>query len=287
MSIAGIWTASITPLDSSGAVDHTKLAEHCMWLADHGDGVVLFGSTGEAPSFSLDERTEALERLISSGFDPAILVVGTGCSSLPETVALTQHATELDVAGSLVIPPYFYKGVSDQGVLNYYRDLIDQSPEDLALYLYNFPKLSGVTLSPALVKTLFRQHPTTIKGIKDSTGEWASSHAFLGIEGLHVYPGNERLLADSQANGAAGVITATGNLNVANISRAWKTGADLGEMVAVREILEESGTIVGSKAWLSHRHDDPAWRAVRSPFVAADDVATERLVRQLSNYLPA
>lgn len=287
MAIKGIWTASITPLSTDGAIDHEKLAHHCTWLLGECSGVVLFGSTGEAPSFSLAERQLALESLIDRGVDPRRLIVGTGCTSLPETVALTGHATDLGVAGTLVIPPFFFKGVDQQGVLRYYRDLIESFAAGLALYLYNFPKLSGVTLSPELVRTLLTDYPEAIQGIKDSTGDWNSTSAFLDISGLAVYPGTERLLAEAKAKGAPGIITATGNINAAGISAAWATDAGLTEMVRVRDLLEQAGTIVGAKAWLSHRHDDPTWRTVRSPFVGANDEAVASLMSRLTAQSPA
>jgi len=280
-TISGIWTAMITPIGPDNNIDYEKLGHHAHALMGVCDGIVLFGSTGEAPSFSDTERTEALESLLRSGIAPARIVVGTGCTSLPTTVALTRHAVSHDVAGVLVVPPFYFKGVSDEGILTCYEDLIEQVGPGLRLYLYHFPKLSGVPLSVSVVASLRESFPDIVVGIKDSTGDFESVQAFLSIQGLAVFPGTERILSEAKQAGAAGVITASGNVNARDISTAWKDGTGVENMLAVRSAVEQAGTIVGSKAFLAHQHDDPSWNRVRAPFVTLSPIDQGALVDRL------
>ena len=284
-AISGIWTAMITPIGSDNNIDSGKLGQHAHALMSQCDGIVLFGSTGEAPSFSDAERTAALESLLGSGIEAARVVVGTGCPSLPATVELTKHALSHDVAGVLVVPPFYFKGVAEEGILSYYEDLIEQVGSGLRLYLYHFPKLSGVPLSVSVVASLKERFPETVLGIKDSTGDFDSVEAFLTIEDLAVFPGTERILVEAKQAGAAGVITASGNVNAPSISTVWNEGTGVNNMLAIRTAVEQAGTIVGSKAYLAHRYNDESWNRVRAPFVSLNQTQQDGLVESLKSLM--
>ena len=177
LAFRGIWPALLTPLHADLSIDHAKLAAHCKSLIASGcPGVTAFGTTGEGPSFSLAERKEAIEQLIKNGIPAAQIMVSTSCAALPETLELTRHAVNAGVHGCLMLPPFFLKGVSDQGVIDCYRYVIDGLADDrLKLYLYHIPQVTGVGLSHNVIATLKNMYPNTILGIKDSACNTAHS----------------------------------------------------------------------------------------------------------------
>ena len=179
-----------------------------------------FGTTGEALSIGSAERMAAIEGLIASGIDPKLVIPGTGLCNLPETIALSRHAMELGCAGVMTLPPFYFKGMGDDGYFDYFERLIDgvDHPE-LKIYLYHIPQVSGVGLSVELFVTRLRAaYPDIIVGIKDSSGDWDNTRRLLAIDGLIVYPGAELPVIDATAGGP-GCISATANLNGGDIAR--------------------------------------------------------------------
>ena len=160
----------LTPLTESLDIDHARLAAHAKGLIASGcGGVTIFGTTGEGPSFSMAERREALDQMIAHGVPAERIMVSTSCAALPETLALTRHAVSVGVHGCLMLPPFFLKGVSDEGILHCYRQVIDAVADPrLKLYLYHIPQVTGVGLSHHVIATLKREYPKIILGIKDS-----------------------------------------------------------------------------------------------------------------------
>ena len=167
-----ILAASLTPLDNNQSIDKRRFADHVQHLLDNGcNGVLLFGTTGEANSFTVFERQAALESLLKSGIPPATLMVGTGCCALPDTLALTRHALEHGVHRAVVLPPFYYKTATDDGLYDTFAALIDQVGDPaLRVYLYHFPKMAVVGFSSELIARLVAKFPEQIAGIKDSTG---------------------------------------------------------------------------------------------------------------------
>ena len=288
--MTGVWAPTLTPLTEALNIDHKLLVDHCVGLLASGcDGIVLFGSTGEAPSFSVSERAVALEALVDGGVSTAQIVVGTGCAAFPDTAELSHHATELGVRGVLVIPPYFFKGVSDGGVARGYTALCEAIGADLRLYLYHFPGLSMVPITPAIIATIREDFADNLMGLKDSSGQINSLHGFTSVEGLAVLPGTERLMIEGARHGATGVITATANIAPAVIRGVWEqrnSGAiDDSAMLAVRSIIEAGGTIPTMKRWLADVNGHEGWNRVRPPLTAlsADNEDTnQRLSKLLS-----
>ena len=287
--ISGVWAPTLTPLTEALNIDHKLLVEHCVGLLASGcDGIVLFGSTGEAPSFSVAERSVALEALVDGGVSTDQIVVGTGCAAFPDTAELSHHATELGVRGVLVIPPYFFKGVSDDGVARGYTALCEAIGADLRLYLYHFPGLSMVPITPTVIAKIRADFAENLIGLKDSSGQVNSLHGFTNLDDLAVLPGTERLMIEGARHGATGVITATANIAPAVIQEVWqqrdRASIDDSLMLAVRSIIEAGGTIPTMKSWLAHAKGHEGWNRVRPPLTALASETSETN-RELSKLL--
>jgi len=285
-AIHGVWAASITPLTNELAVDFDRLTNHVGHLLSEGcEGIVLFGTTGEAPSFTVAERILTLETLLGAGIPAERILVGTGCPSLGDTVALSRHASEHDVAGVLVMPPYLFKEPEPRGLIAWYRELLDDIADvDGRVYLYHYPQLSGVLIGNELIDALLDSHPRSVYGIKDSSGNPATLSRYLAYAAqLAILPGTERGLLDGLAGGGTGLITAGANVNAAGIVETAVSG-DPAKMLAVRNEVDRHGGIVAIKAALAADADD-SMNLVRPPLVplegedrqAASDAIREAL----------
>lgn len=290
---AGVIAPNLTPFDDDLAiatdlyVDHAKrlLADGCVALAP-------FGTTGEALSVGINERKSALEALVAAGIDPQRLVPGTGLTNLLDTAELTRHAVDLGCAGAMILPPFYFKGVADDGLHAYFARLIERVGRDrLSVYLYHIPQIAGVGLPVAVVRRLRRDFPDQIVGIKDSSGDWANTTALLEIDGLVVYPGSELPLLEALALGAPGCITATANLNAAAIAevirlaRAGKPEAAEArhvEVKAFRLLLQDYAPIPAQKRLLALSTGDRRWANVRPPLLAMSEARGAALAEALA-----
>ena len=257
-------------------------------------GLAPFGTTGEALSVSSVERMAALEGLVASGIDPRVIIPGTGLCNLPESIALSRHAVELGCAGVMTVPPFYFKGMGDDGYFVYFEKLIDGVDHpDLKIYLYHIPQVSGVGLSIDLVKRLRAAYPEIIVGIKDSSGNWENTARLLEIDGLIVYPGAELPVIDAIRLGGPGCISATANLNGTDIARVidlchdgkWQDAEAAHEAVkAVRLLFQDYAPIPAQKALLAKRTGDARWNNLRPPFRAIDDATRDKLAADLAPY---
>ena len=277
---SGIWAPAVTPLDQDLAPDPDRFAAHVRWLLDNGcHGVAVFGTTGEANSFSVDERIALLDATLEAGIPGERLMVGTGCCALTDSVRLTRDAVESGCRKVLMLPPFYYKGVSDEALLASYAAVIDRVGNDaLEVFLYHFPKLSGVPITAGLVERLLASpYAKLIKGIKDSSGDPESARAFIAqFPDLAVFPGTEALLLAGLEAGGAGCITASANVNAPAIRRvydAWAAGS--GEAAGLQEVitgqrmaLQSQPLIPTLKRLLAEAQGDPAWLAMRPPMLA-------------------
>lgn len=275
----GIWAPAVTPLDPDLAPDPGRFAAHVRWLLGNGcHGVAVFGTTGEANSFSVDERIALLDATLEAGIPPERLMVGTGCCALTDSVRLTRHAVESGCERVLMLPPFYYKGVSDEALLASYGAVIDRvGHDDLSVFLYHFPRLSGVAITTGLVELLLNSpYAEVIKGIKDSSGDPEGTRTFITqFPGLTVFPGTEALLLAGLEAGGAGCITASANVNAPAIRRvydAWSSksaeSAGLQEVIsAQRSALQSQPLIPALKRILAQALDDPAWLAMRPPML--------------------
>jgi 4-hydroxy-tetrahydrodipicolinate synthase len=277
---SGVFAPVLTPFHADLSVDSGRFLTLCRRLLDEGcHGLVLFGTTSEANSLSLEEREGLLEVFIEGGVDAGQLIVGTGLCAIPETVRLTGHAVGLGCAGVLILPPFFYKGISDEGLFAAYAEVIERVADDaLRIYLYHIPKVSGVAISAELITRLREAYPKTVIGIKDSSGDWQNTRMLLeDFPGFRVFPGNELIMLDALRLGAVGCITATANVNaagLANLYAGWRgEGAEgLQETAsAVRRAVQSQAMVPALKAIIARRNKDDGWLTLRPPFVGLDE----------------
>ena len=290
----GIWPAMLTPLTETLDIDVPAFAKHARALLDSGCiGVTPFGTTGEGPSFSLDERRSAIDGLVAHGVPAERILVSTSCSALPEVVALTRHALDIGAHGCLMLPPFFLKGVPDQGVIDAYRWVIDAVADPrLRLYLYNIPQVSGVPLSHHVIETLKTLYPQTIVGIKDSGCQREPSLALAEafIDRVMVYVGNEPDLQTLGARGSTGAVSGIANMMPRLVQRLVgefdATGAkrDQQRVLALLDILGGYGLTPALKGIMAMLHDDLGWLRVRPPLVPLSAAEYERLAAQVRAY---
>ena len=280
--VAGIWSPVVTPVDGNLAPDADRFVRHATrLLADGCHGLVIFGTTGEAPSFAADERMALLETVVSAGLPPDRIIVGAGCPALTDTVRLIRHAAATGCAGVLVVPPWWFRDIPEEGVFRSYAEVIERCAGNLPdLYLYHFPRLSGVPVTPALVGRIAGAFPGVVAGIKDSGGDWNNTRALLDAHpDLAVFPGSETWLLPALRAGGAGCITATANVNAAAIRaiwNAWKAGdgrvdALQEDAVSVRRAIEGWPLAPALRHILALRYDDPGWRIPRPPLLPLDE----------------
>jgi 4-hydroxy-tetrahydrodipicolinate synthase len=209
--IAGVWCPVLTPVDQDLRPDAMRFVAHARWLLDEGcHGLVVFGTTGEANSFTVDERTDFLEAILEAGLPRHRLLVGTGCCALTDTVRLTGHALSRGVAGVLALPPFYYKNLTDEALFNSFDQVIQRvGNADFKLYLYHFPSLSGVPITPGLLERLGAAYPDILAGVKDSSGDWNNTRLLIErFPRLAIFPGAETLLLPALHAGGAGCISA-------------------------------------------------------------------------------
>ena len=280
--IHGVWCATLTPLDSAGAPAHASLAAHVKRLFAAGiDGIALFGTTGEGQSFSLSERRAGLDALLSTGVAPERVLPGTGCAALTDAIELTRHAVHAGCAGALILPPFFFKGVSDEGIYASYARLIDGVADArLRLYLYHIPQVTGVPIPHDVVARLAAVYPEVLAGIKDSEGVLDHTRRLLArFRELAIFVGFEPDLPAALAAGGAGTISGIANLYPRLMRRlhddALKAGyhEDLARVEAFIAQLERYPLFAAFKTLLAELSSDRGWEALRPPLVPLDTTA--------------
>ncbi|MGE5165336.1 MAG: dihydrodipicolinate synthase family protein [Sphingobacteriales bacterium] len=277
-TLSGVIAAVATPVDESGAPDLKRAVNLARYLLENGcDGLNVLGTTGEATSFSVAERKAVMDAYKANGLPLHHLMVGTGAAAVSDAVALTCHAAELGFAGALVLPPFYYKGVPDDGLVAYIDALVKATGQKpIPIYLYHFPAMSGLPWHITLIKRLLESFPIRIVGLKDSSGDMAFARSAAAIsKDFAVFPSTEACLIDARSGFFAGCISATANLNADLCARAWSQGdaAALDAAVAIRKLFDGKPLVSGVKALLAHIHGDPGLARVRpplAPFSAAD-----------------
>ena len=288
---AGVWVPAATPFRANLAIDFERYIEHCMKLLDDGaHGLAVLGTTSEANSLDLGEREMVLDRLVKAGIPAAQLLPGTGATSIGDTVRLTRHALAHGVRGVLLLPPYYYKNVSDEGLYAFVAEVIRRiNDKRLAIYLYNFPQVTTISWSPMLVGLLIQDFPDTVLGLKDSSGQVHYMETLLEqYPGFAVFPSSESLLLRAMRKGAAGCISATANTHVTGIRwlyDGWQ-GADaqaFHDMASgIREAAQPYGWIPAVKAILAAREGKPDWARVRPPLDALNEEQTKELLKAVA-----
>jgi 4-hydroxy-tetrahydrodipicolinate synthase len=279
--LQGVIAAVATAVDDKGEPDCARATALARFLLDNGcDGLNVLGTTGEATSFSLEQRKRVMTAYKDNGLPLDQLMVGTGAASIADAVALTRHAAELGFAGALVLPPFYYKGVPDDGLVAYVDTIVTATAaKPIPIYLYHFPSQSGLPWHVKLVKRLLDTFGTRIVGLKDSSGDMAYAREAAAIDkSFKVFPSTEAVLLEARSGAFAGCISATANLNADLCARAWRNGDNnaLDQAVTIRKLFDGKQLVPGVKALLAHIHGDPAWGRVQPPlsaFPAADRAA--------------
>jgi 4-hydroxy-tetrahydrodipicolinate synthase len=290
--IEGVLSPVITPFRKDYSADEERFVRHCRWLLKSGcAGLAIFGTNSEANSLSVGEKRKLLEALVKGGVSPASLMPGTGHCAISDSVELTRAAVELGCAGVLMLPPFYYKGVSDEGLYRNFAEVIERvGDERLQLYLYHIPPVSQVPITLGLIERLLSKYPGIVAGVKDSSGDWSNTKAMLDAfakEGFDVFAGSEVFLLDSMRNGGKGCITATGNVNPGPIDRLFKSWrspeADKMQagITATRKIVQKQPMIPALKAIVAHFGNDAGWKTCRPPLVELTSAQEEELIRDL------
>lgn len=287
----GVLSPVVTPFDRDLRPDGERLARHCRWLLDNDVGLAVFGTNSEANSMSVAEKLDLLDQLVAAGIPPARMMPGTGCCALTDSVELTRHAARLGCSGVLMLPPFYYKGVSDDGLFRSYAEIIERvGDERLRVYLYHIPPVSQVPISLGLIERLLKTYPGTIAGIKDSSGDWSNTQAMLERfqpQGFDVFAGSETFLLATLRGGGAGCISATANVNpgaIARLASTWQQAdADQQQAAldAVRKVFQSMPMIPALKAAVAHYSGDPSWGMVRPPLVPLTDAQVATLLSAL------
>jgi 4-hydroxy-tetrahydrodipicolinate synthase len=289
--ITGVLSPVVTPFKSDLSPDADRLVSHCQWLLSNDVSLAVFGTNSEANSLSVDEKLGLLDHLVGAGVTPARMMPGTGCCAITDSVRLTAHAVKLGCAGVLMLPPFYYKGVSDEGLFRNFCEIIERVGDTrLRIYLYNIPPVSQVAITVALIERLLKSYPGIIAGAKDSSGDWDNTKAYLDNfagHGFDVFPGAETFLLQGLRNGAVGCISATANVNPRAISRlfaSWKDAdadAQQQRLNEVRGIFARYPMIPSLKAAIAHHSGDASWLTVRPPLVELTSKQRSSLVSEL------
>ena len=287
----GVMAPVVTPFRADLSPDVERFIAHCRWLLSQKcDGLAVFGTNSEANSLSLSERNELLDRVIEAGIPGARLMPGTGACALPDAVAATRHAVARGCGGVLMLPPFYYKGVSDDGLYAFFSEVVERvGSKALRLYLYHIPPVAQVGISLALIERLINAYPATVVGIKDSSGDAANTKSILdAFPGFGTFAGSEAGLLSTLRGGGVGCITATGNINPAGIRRVfetWRTAeADLiqEKVTAFRNTMQKYPMIPALKAVVGHFRKDATWGRVRPPLVAMGEETKAKLVADIA-----
>lgn len=291
-TLSGVIAAAATPVREDLSIDIEHLVEHCRWLLDAGgcDGVNLLGTTGEATSFSTEQRIAAMRAIARAGLSLDRFMVGTGAAALDDACRLTAEAMSLGYAGALLLPPFYYKGLDPDGVVAYVEALIGRvGAANLRLYLYHFPANSGVPYTPEIVARLRRAHPEQVLGLKDSSGDLAYSAGLArDLPGFAVFPSAEAALGRAAELGFAGCISATANVTGPFARIAW-SGTDptarqaaLDNAVGIRAIVARYPLVASVKAALAHLTGREEWARTMPPLTALTQGQKAELAAALS-----
>jgi len=288
--LSGILCPVITPFNSNLDPDADRLIRQCQWLLSQNVGLAVFGTNSEANSLSVNEKIDLLERLVDAGLDTNRMMPGTGCSAFTDTVTLTACATNLGCAGTLMLPPFYYKNVSDDGLYASFAEVIERVGDDaLRIYLYHIPPIAHVGFSLDLIERLITAYPNTVVGIKDSSGDWENTRSILDRQwnDFRVFVGSESFLLANMRNGGVGCISATANINPAAIDRLYcNWQSDQAEALQqaldeIRDTMMAYPMIPALKATIAAFSADDAWCRVRPPLVQLGTVQRASLLSAL------
>ena len=289
-AIRGVVAAIATPFLETGEPDLQRLVARAGRLLASGcDGLNLLGTTGEATSLSVEQRIAVMRAVGASGLPLERLIVGAGAAALRDATRLTREAAEIGFSAALLLPPFYYKPVSDEGVLRFVEAVAEASAP-IPLYLYNFPALSGIAYTPKLVALLIRHLGSRIAGLKDSSGDVAYALEIAALSpSLAVYPSNEATLLSARPGGPfAGCISATANLNAADCALAYHRGdeAALQRATRLRAIFDGLPLVPGIKAMIARLENDGAHARTLPPLAPLEPAELNVLLSRYAALAP-
>jgi 4-hydroxy-tetrahydrodipicolinate synthase len=311
--IRGVLAPVVTPFKADLSPDCERFIKHCQWLLSQNCGLAVFGTNSEANSMAANERSTLLDAVVAAGIDPSRMMPGTGCCSIAETVELTTHAIRHGCAGVLMLPPFYYKNVTEEGLYRYFSEVVQRVGDTrLKIYLYHIPPVAMVGVTPKLVERLLKTYPNAIAGMKDSSGDWNNTKTFLDAfarNGFDVFVGSESFLLANMRNGGVGTISATANVNPAAIHKLYEkcsgvcvkrrgnrkalaaasaSTTDLegqqARLNVVREVFSNRkfpSMIAALKQAIAIYGNDPEWTRVRPPLVELTTEQAELLAAEL------
>ena len=319
--IRGVLAPAVTPFKANFAPDGQRLIAHCKWLLSQNCGLAVFGTNSEANSLSMEERLNLLDELVAAGVDPSRMMPGTGCCSITETVELTKQAVGHGCAGVLMLPPFYYKDVGEDGLYRYFSEVVQRVGDArLKIYLYHIPPVAVVGITLKLVERLLAAYPDAIAGMKDSSGDWNDTKTFLDAfvarsagpattgravadspwraRTFDVFVGSESFLLANMRNGGVGTISATANINPAAIyelyvacideskfenreSKLEQVQEELNVVRAVFSSRKFPSMIAALKQTIAIYADDPPWRTVRPPLIELTHEQAKMLAAEL------
>jgi 4-hydroxy-tetrahydrodipicolinate synthase len=312
--IRGVLAPVVTPFKADLSPDRERFTRHCQWLISQNCGLAVFGTNSEANSMSAEERMKLLDAVIAAGIDPSRMMPGTGCCSIIETVELTAHAVRHGCEAVLMLPPFYYKNVNEEGLYRYFGEVVQRVAETrLKIYLYNIPPVAIVGITLKLVERLLKAYPNAIAGMKDSSGDWNNTKTFLDAFAetarpartrFDVFVGSESFLLANMRNGGAGTISATANVNPAAIHKLYTVASAVSADPPQSDIEYETSKIEGQQADLNAVRavftsgkfpsmiaalkqaiaiyiNDPEWARVRPPLVELTTEQGKLLAEQL------
>jgi 4-hydroxy-tetrahydrodipicolinate synthase len=278
--IQGVLSPVLTPFRADYTPDTDRFIRHCRWLLDQEVGLAVFGTNSEANSMTVAEKRKLLDALLEAGLRAARMMPGTGCCAVPDTIELTKRAVQAGAAGVLMLPPFYYKGVSEEGLYRAFASVIDGVADDrLRVYLYHIPPVSNVPITRGLVARLLKAYPGIVAGLKDSGGDWNNTRAMIeefGSQGFDVFAGSENFLLANLRAGGPGCITATANVNptaIVQLAKTWRQ-ADADEqqkkLDGTRAAFAQFTMIPAMKAAIAWKTGRADWAHVRPPLVELD-----------------
>ncbi|QWE24275.1 dihydrodipicolinate synthase family protein [Polynucleobacter sp. AP-Elch-400A-B2] len=290
-TLPAVLSPVLTPFKADGSPDTQKLLKQCQWLEANGVGQAIFGTNSEANSISAPQKMDTLSALVQGGLNPAHMMPGTGATSIDATVTMTRHAVQHKCAGVLMLPPFYYKDVTDDGLFAFYSEVIQKVGDaGLQIYIYNIPPVTKINLSLSLLERLAKAYPKTIVGMKDSSGDWAYTESVIKLlapSGFRVYAGSEVFLMRTLHAGGVGCISATANVNpkaIAQLAAHWQeSDADQHQTALdqVRSIFAQYQMIAGMKTAVAHYSKDSEWLRVRPPLMQLSADQQAKLLGEL------
>jgi 4-hydroxy-tetrahydrodipicolinate synthase len=282
-----VYSAVLTPFNKDLSIDTKLFISHCEFLLKNNISLAPLGTTGEANSVSISEKIDLIKTIANSDLPKERIIIGTGNTSFVDAAFLTKTAVDSKIYSVLLLPPFYYKNVSDEGVYQYYKEIINTvKSTNLRIFLYNIPQVSGVTISIDLVNRLKKEFSDIITGIKDSSGNFENTKKYKEIKNFIVYPGSEKFLFDGLHIGCSGCISATTNVNIEAAKLINSFNKSEGESInkkikAVRDVFEKYPVIPALKA--TKIKEDSNWSNIRPPLVALSDQQRANLAKDLKD----